>query len=1046
MRQGAINGRRDDLVSKIEFDEKTKKFKQGKPAEQKSRNMMEALIDVVFFSVRENMNDKYDKLFLKVLKVVLNIIGFNLFSLKINAYKTLFDNAVKMYSTARTVQGKAACKNVMIRLFDSLTMRLRLQNQLFNNSANPTSFFYNSKTKALIQSETESVLSGLVDRVVAETELRREVMDGRLVLDLEKPNVFLGVLDFGGPEKKSDSKLGSNLETELGTEKGEGSQTTAEPQLDKSSTSIQGAVDQAHQPGLFGFCHVCRRPARFYCKEYRMPICSFECKLRNTESVEHLSRSFAAGRQAEREELSIHGAYLELFVMLSEKCFDKRYEKDRTCYLDVLLSVFRGKNMYLQTDRNFINFLKTEIFPNILKIAIASEDQILRTCLIIFLNFVMHFRRYLLREIGVFIQDIFMEILESPNSKFIVKFYILQVLTNLIEKESIPFELFLNFDCRENSSNLLERTVDLLVKIAQGKYVKSIYAGMINATDEEQLQQEAIQAIVRLIRSSWSFLEQTSKARGVTAEAPRNLSAVLDKKRQIDEAIQRFNVGKKNSLKVLIELGVVPNDTPEALSEFLRTDKRVTQGIIGEILGGDDEFNLKVLADFMKNVGLKGRSILQALKHTLSLFELPGEGQKVERILESFSKEYAVENPELSEDAAYLLVFLLMMCHTSLYNPQVTEKMTLQKYLQIGKEIKNNGEPVSQELLTGYYNEIVAAPLAVHALEKRRQEIANAVSRSAKQKQDLFKLESEKMFETLNSKIQAGDSPADYQMPTDASTLQVFLATIWTNLLAFFSTVIANCEKTNQLRGLVDSCVLMIRICDHFNMQTERDSFVNLLVQFSGLEKTFNQVFDEKNLLFMNAVLLIASKLGNHLHRGWTFVLNCVIALNFHHFQADRLKGALTPNQVLTVDEQNALFVAAHFPPESLSNVFIDSSKLDEHSVIDFINGLCALALKEMEKNETRFCYILEQVVYVSYENQYRNPIEWLRIWDIYDKLFEEVLNKSDVVKQEVVEFAIDTLQKLIACSFKVRLQEQITHLTSISTADSDRVSNSLLE
>jgi len=105
---------------------------------------------------------------------------------------------------------------------------------------------------------------------------------------------------------------------------------------------------------------------------------------------------------------------------------------------------------------------------------------------------VLHFRRYLLREIGVFIQDIFMEILESPNSKFIVKFYILQVLTNLIEKESIPFELFLNFDCRENSSNILERTIDLLVKIAQGKYVKSIYAGMINASDEEQLQQEAI--------------------------------------------------------------------------------------------------------------------------------------------------------------------------------------------------------------------------------------------------------------------------------------------------------------------------------------------------------------------------------------------------------------------------------------------------------------------------------------------------------------------------------------------------------------------------
>jgi brefeldin A-inhibited guanine nucleotide-exchange protein len=627
----------------------------------------------------------------------------------------------------------------------------------------------------------------------------------------------------------------------------------------------------------------------------------------------------------------------------------------------------------------------------------------------------------------VFIQDIFMEILESPNSKFIVKFFILQVLTNLIEKESIPFELFLNFDCREDSTNILERTIDLLVKIAQGKYEKNIYAGMINASDEEQLQQEAIQAIIRLIKSSWKFLENTSESKDQqVTDAPKNLSAILDKKKQIDEAIHRFNVGKKNSLKVLVDLRIIREESPEALSEFLRTDKRVSQVIIGEVLGGDEEFNLAVLSDFMKNIGMGGKTILQALKHTLSLFELPGEGQKVERILEYFSKQYAIDNPELHEDAAYLLSFLLMMCHTSLYNPQVQDKMTLVKYLSIGKEIKNNGETISPDVLTTYYNEIVATPLAVHSLERRKQEIANTISRSTKEKHELFKQESQRMFETLSSKIQAGNGQTDYQFASDPSVLRVFISTIWTNLLAFFSTVIANCDKVSQLKSLVDSCVLMIRICDHFNMQTERDSFVNLLVQFSGLEKTWNKLFDEKNLLFMQAVLLIASKMGNHLHRGWTFVLNCVVSLNFYHFQADKLRGNIAPNQVLTVDEQNSLFVAVYFLPESLANIFIDSSKLDEHSIIDFINGLCVLALKEMEKMETRFCYILEQIVYVAYENLYRNPIEWLRIWDIFDKMFEDVLAKADVVKPEVVEFAIDTLHKLIICSFKNK--SLITH------------------
>ena len=984
IRQGILNGRKEDFVSRIEFDEKLKKFKSKSSSEIKDRNIMDSLIDCLFFSVKENMNDRYDKLYFKILKIVLNILGFNVFSLKINAFKTLFENLVKMYSTAKSQNCKNACKCAMIRLFDSLTMRLRLQNQLFGNSSNPTSFFYSFNTRTMIQTETQAVLKQLIDKTVIETEQTESKNSHKVVFSLEKNRIFDSQIVFG---------IENSNKTDSGTSKS--------------------------NPGLFGFCYVCRNVANYYCKEQRIPICSLECKLRNTEAIEKLQKNMAQNKQNEREEMAIHGAYLELFSMLSEKCFDKRYEKDRNCYLDILLNVIKNKNLYLQTDKNFINFLKTEIFPNILKIAINSDDQILRTCLIIFLNFVLHFRRFLMREIGVFIQDIFMEILESPNSRFIVKFYILQVLTTLIEKESIPLELFLNFDCREGSSNILERTIDLLVKIAQGKYVKSIYAGMINANDEEQLQQEAIQAIIRLIKASWVFLEKANSSND-KYETPVNFSAVLDKKKQIDEAIHRFNVGKKNSIKALQDLKIIRDDSPEAISEFIRTDKRVAQTIIGEIFGNDDDFSINVLSDFLKNTSFKSMSILQALKHFLSLFELPGEGQKVERILEAFSKQYAVENSELTEDAAYLLSFLLMMCHTSIHNPQVQEKMTLIKYLSIGKEVRNNGVPVGVEFLTKFFHEIEAEPLAVHLLEKRKQEIANTISRSQKEKNELFRLESQRMFENLSSKIKENDLNVEYKFAKDPSCLKIFISTIWTNLLAFFSTVTANCEKSSLLKSLVDSCVLMIRICDHFTMQTERDSFINLLVQFSGLEKTFNKLFDEKNLLFMQAVLLIASKMGNHLHRGWTFVLNCLISLSFYQFQAIKIKGNMVPNQVLSIEEQNSIFISVYFSQESLSNIFIESSKLDEHSILDFITSLCSLALKEIEKIETRFCYILEQIVYVSYENIYRNPLEWLRIWDVYDKMFEEILSKSDTVKPDITDFAIDTLHKLIICCFKV--------------------------
>lgn len=63
----------------------------------------------------------------------------------------------------------------------------------------------------------------------------------------------------------------------------------------------------------------------------------------------------------------------------------------------------------------------------------------------------------------------------------------------------------------------------------------------------------------------------------------------------------------------------------------------------------------------------------------------------MERILENFSKKYSEENPNVyTADGAYLLSFLLMMLHTNVYNPKVVEKMSLNDFLNIGKNINNN--------------------------------------------------------------------------------------------------------------------------------------------------------------------------------------------------------------------------------------------------------------------------------------------------------------------------------------------------------------------
>ncbi len=171
----------------------------------------------------------------------------------------------------------------------------------------------------------------------------------------------------------------------------------------------------------------------------------------------------------------------------------------------------------------------------------------------------------------------------------------------------------------------------------------------------------------------------------------------------------------------------------------------------------------------------------------------------------------------------------------------------------------------------------------------------------------------------------------------DISVLKIFISTNWSSLLAFFSTSIANESEKDQLRALVDSTMTMIRLSDIFDMQTERDSFINLLVQFSGLEKTYSHFLDEKNLLLMQAILSIATKMGNHLHTGWNFVLNCIVSLNYYQVLSDKIDPISLQNQTLTTQERNATFVASYFTKDDLNKIFSDTNKLDEESILHFI-------------------------------------------------------------------------------------------------------------
>lgn len=90
------------------------------------------------------------------------------------------------------------------------------------------------------------------------------------------------------------------------------------------------------------------------------------------------------------------------------------------------------------------------------------------------------------------------------------------------------------------------------------------------------------------------------------------------------------------------------DNTPSAVSKFLITRKGLSRQMIGEYLGLiQQNFNMQVLDSFCEELDLSGTAVDVALRKFQSYFRMPGEAQKIERLMQAFSQRYAKCNPEV---------------------------------------------------------------------------------------------------------------------------------------------------------------------------------------------------------------------------------------------------------------------------------------------------------------------------------------------------------------------------------------------------------------
>uniref|UniRef100_A0A914W5H5 SEC7 domain-containing protein n=2 Tax=Plectus sambesii TaxID=2011161 RepID=A0A914W5H5_9BILA len=214
-------------------------------------------------------------------------------------------------------------------------------------------------------------------------------------------------------------------------------------------------------------------------------------------------------------------------------------------------------------------------------------------------------------------------------------------------------------------------------------------------------------------------LKRTASDGGSGRTAAAAASALLsartseqERRRQYRIALNFFNKKPERGMRFLINFGFVEG-TPLAVAKFLISRRGLSKQMIGEFLGNvQNPFHSAVLECFVDEIDFRDMDVDVALRHFLGYFRLPGEAQKIERVMEVFAHRYCECNVERAvhfrhQDTVFILAFAVVMLNTDLHSPNIKEerRMKLDDFVKNLKGI-DKGHDVDRLLLVGIYNRV----------------------------------------------------------------------------------------------------------------------------------------------------------------------------------------------------------------------------------------------------------------------------------------------------------------------------------------------------
>jgi brefeldin A-inhibited guanine nucleotide-exchange protein len=125
-----------------------------------------------------------------------------------------------------------------------------------------------------------------------------------------------------------------------------------------------------------------------------------------------------------------------------------------------------------------------------------------------------------------------------------------------------------------------------------------------------------------------------------SSEYINDFEVVRQRKELFEKGIDLFNQSAKKGLEYLCDKNLLNNE-PEEIAQFFHAYQDVLdKTVIGDCLGEDDKHHKQIMYAYIDQLDFTDMEFLAALRKFLAGFRLPGEAQKIDRLMEKFAGRF----------------------------------------------------------------------------------------------------------------------------------------------------------------------------------------------------------------------------------------------------------------------------------------------------------------------------------------------------------------------------------------------------------------------